>query len=67
MLEHVVDEYGICMNHDKVDNVINWKTPTNRDLLRGFLGSMGYLADDLPGVRISMRILSSITSDTVLF
>ncbi len=67
MLGHVVDENGICMDHDKVDSVLNWKTPTNRDLLRGFLGSVGYLADDVPGVRIPMGILSSITGDTVPF
>ncbi len=69
MLGHhdVVDENGIRMDHDKVDSVLNWKTPTNHDLLRGFLSSVGYLADDVPGVRIPMGILSSITGDTVLF
>jgi len=67
LLGHVIDENGIRMDHDKVDTVLNWKTPTNRDLLRGFLGSVGYLADDVPGVRIPMGILSSITGDTVPF
>jgi len=55
------------MDPDKVDSVMNWKTPTNRDLLRGFLGSVGYLADDIPNVRIPMGILHSLTGDAVSF
>ncbi|KAJ3499851.1 hypothetical protein NLJ89_g10053 [Agrocybe chaxingu] len=67
LLGRVIDNQGIRMDQDKVDAVLNWKTPTNRDLLRGFLGSVGYLADDIPGVRIPMGILSSITGDAVPF
>lgn len=35
------------MDPDKVDQIINWKVPINHDLLRGFIGSVGYLADDI--------------------
>jgi hypothetical protein len=45
LLGRIIDDNGIRMDPDKVDNVLNWKTPTNRDLLRGFLGSVGYLFD----------------------
>jgi hypothetical protein len=31
----------------------------------GFIGSVGYLAGDIPGVRIPMGVLSSLTGDTV--
>ena len=55
------------MDPDKVDNVLSWKTPTNRDLLRGFLGSVGYLADDIPSVRIPMAVLHGLTGDAVSF
>ena len=55
------------MDAEKVDSVLNWKVPTNRDLLRGFIGSVGYLADDDPNVRIPMGVLSAITGDTVPF
>ena len=55
------------MDAEKVDSVLNWKVPTNRDLLRGFIGSVGYLADDIPNVRIPMGVLSAITRDTVPF
>ena len=55
------------MDADKVNAVANWKVPTNRDLLRGFIGSVGYLADDVPGVRIPMGILTALTGDTVPF
>jgi RNase H-like domain found in reverse transcriptase len=41
--------------------------PVNRDLLRGFIGSVGYLADDVPGVRLPLGILSAITGDAVPF
>lgn len=55
------------MDPDKVDSVLNWKIPMNWDLLRGFIGSVGYLADDIPNVQISMGVLSSITGDMVPF
>ena len=62
----VMDE-GICMDPYKVNSVFNWKTPTNRILLCGFLGSMGYLGDDIPNVRIPMGVLHALTGDTVPF
>lgn len=52
ILGHIVDDSGIRMDPDKVDSVINWKVPTTRERLRGFLGSVGYLADDVGNVRI---------------
>jgi len=33
LLGYVIDKNGIRMDHDKVDTVLNWKTPTNHDLL----------------------------------
>jgi hypothetical protein len=67
VLGRIVDDRGIQMDPDKVDSVVNWKTPTNRDLLRGFLGSVGYLAEDLAKVRIPMGVLHGITGDKVPF
>jgi hypothetical protein len=67
ILGRIVDDNGIRMDPDKVDSVVNWKTPTNRDLLRGFLGSVSYLADDIPGVRVPMSVLFGITGDAVPF
>jgi hypothetical protein len=58
---------GIQMDPEKVDSVLAWKTPTNRDLLRGFIGSVGYLADDVEAVRIPMDVLNRLTGDTVAF
>jgi hypothetical protein len=55
------------MDPDKVDAVLKWKTPINRDLLRGFIGSVGYLADDVPGVRLPLGVLSAVTGDSVPF
>jgi len=50
LLGRIVNDKGIRMDPDKFDSVTAWKTPTNRDLLRGFLGSVGYLAEDVPNV-----------------
>ncbi|KAF9441469.1 DNA/RNA polymerase [Macrolepiota fuliginosa MF-IS2] len=43
----VVSNEGICMDLDKVDNLAKWKMPTNKELLHGFLGSAGSLADNI--------------------
>ena len=67
ILGRVVTDEGIRMDPYKVDCVLNWKTPINRDLLRGFLGSVGYLAEDIPNVRIPMGILHRLTGDAVPF
>lgn len=65
LLGRIVGHEGIRMDPAKVDSVIAWKMPTNRDLLRGLLGAVGYLADDLAAVRIPMAVLHGLTGDTV--
>ncbi|PIL30265.1 hypothetical protein GSI_07443 [Ganoderma sinense ZZ0214-1] len=67
ILGRIVDDQGIRMDPEKVDNVLSRKVPTNRELLRGFLGSVGYLADDIATVRIPMGILSSLTGSETSF
>lgn len=67
ILGRIVDDEGIRMDPDKVDSVLNWKVPTNKELLRGFLGSVGYLADDLATIRIPMGILTSMTGSEASF
>ena len=47
VLGHVVDDHGIHMNPDKVNALSKWKTPTNHDLLQGFLGAARYLTDNI--------------------
>ena len=65
LLGRIVGHDGIRIDPAKVDSVITWKTPTNWDLLWGFLGAVGYLADDLAAVRIPMGILHGLTGDAV--
>lgn len=36
LLGRIIDDDGIRMDPDKVDCVVNWKMPTNRDLMSGF-------------------------------
>ena len=47
-----------------MDKVTNRKTPTNKDLLRSFIGVIGFLAPDCKGIRIPMGNLSSLTTET---
>jgi hypothetical protein len=67
ILGRIVDDDGIRMDPDKVDSMVNWKTPTNRDLLRGFIGLAGYLGDNIYKVRVPMGVLSAITGDNIPF
>ncbi|KAJ8473319.1 hypothetical protein ONZ51_g7961 [Trametes cubensis] len=67
VLGRIVDRDGIRMDPNKVDSVLNWKVPTSRELVRGFLGSVGYLADDIATIRIPMGVLSSLTGSEVSF
>jgi len=64
ILGHIIDGEGIRMDPHKVDKVLNWKTPTNKDLLRSFIGAVGFLAPDCKGVRIPMGQLSSLTAES---
>jgi hypothetical protein len=61
ILGHIIDEQGILMDPYKVDAIVNWKTPTNKDLLASFVGAVGYLADNCYAIRIAMGILTPIT------
>jgi len=64
ILGHVIDDRGISMDPHKVDKVLNWKVPTNKDLLRSFIGAVGFLAPDCKGIRIPMGHLSGMTADS---
>ena len=67
VLGRIVDDEGIHMDPNKVDSVLNWKVPTNKELLHGFLSSVGYLADDIATIRIPMGILTSLTGSKSSF
>ena len=55
------------MDSHKVESIRQWKVPTNKDLLQGFLGSVGYLAPNILQLHIATSILSKIAGDTVFF
>ena len=67
ILGRIIDDKGIQMDPAKVDQVVKWKVPTNRDLPCGFIGSVGYLADDIYCVWIPLGVLSAVMGDTVPF
>jgi len=58
----VVTDDGIRMDPEKVDRVVNWKVPTNRTLCRGFVGVVGYLADDIFKVRVPLGVLAEASA-----
>ena len=47
ILGHVMTDNSIWMDPEKVNHVINWKVLMNCTLCRGFIGAVGYLADDI--------------------
>ena len=67
ILGHVIDNKGISMDPHKVDKVLNWKAPTNKDLLRSFIRAVGFLAPDCKEIRIPMGHLSSLTTESKLW
>lgn len=67
ILGRVVNDEGIRMDPAKVDKILAWKTPVNRDALRSFLGAVGFLADDIHKVHVPMGTLAEVTGDTVPF
>jgi hypothetical protein len=67
ILGRVVSDDGISMDPDKVDKVLAWKAPVNQDLCRGFIGAVGYLADDIYRVRVPLGVLSAVCGDNVPF
>jgi hypothetical protein len=48
LLGHIIDDGGVRMDPVKVDDVLKWKMPTNRDLLRTFLGVWDILQTMFP-------------------
>ncbi|PSR74038.1 hypothetical protein PHLCEN_2v10177, partial [Hermanssonia centrifuga] len=67
VLGRIVDDSGIRMDPDKVDSVLHWKPPTSKSLLQAFLGSVGYLADDIGLIRIPMGVLTELTGPDKVF
>ena len=67
LLGHVITDEGIKLDPFKVDSVVAWKTPTTKEALHRFLGSVGYLTSNLNHVRIPMGILSALTGEGTPF
>ena len=67
ILGQIITNDGICMDPEKVDSILKWKVPTNRALCRGFIRSVGYLADDIYKVRIPLGVLSEASAETQPF
>jgi hypothetical protein len=64
ILGHIVNDAGIWLDPHKVDKIVNWKTPTSKELLMQFIGSVGYLAAGCEGVRVDMQHLSKVAAWT---
>jgi hypothetical protein len=55
------------MDPHKVDDILNWKILTSKELLQEFLGAVGFLADDVAEIRIPMGVFHSLTGSTAIF
>jgi hypothetical protein len=64
ILGHVIDDEGIHLDLHKVDKVQHWKTPTSKELLMQFIGSVGYLSAGCKGVHVHMQHLSKVAAQT---
>ena len=64
ILGHVVDDKVIKMDPYKVDEILRWKTPTNKGLLLYFISVAGYLADNCPNLQLLSFLLSGLTGAT---
>ena len=67
ILGRVITNDGIQMDPEKVDCIVNWKVPMNRTLCRGFVGAVGYLADNIYKVRIPLGVLAEASTKTKPF
>jgi hypothetical protein len=67
LLGHIITHRGIKLDLAKVDKISTWKVPLNCDLLHGFLGAVGYLADGCAGICVPMDVLNQLTGDTVVY
>jgi len=67
ILGRVVTDDGIQMDPEKVDRVVNWKVPTNRTLCRGFMGAVGYLADNIFKVHVPLGVLAKASAKSKPF
>jgi hypothetical protein len=67
LLGHLITSDGIKLDPFKVDSIVAWKTPTSKEALRRFLGSVGYLTSNLSHVRIPMGTLSALTGEATPF
>jgi hypothetical protein len=67
ILGHIIDEHRLIMDPHKVNTVKNWKVPTSKDLLTSFLGVVGYLAPNCPGIRVPMAVLTPLTGSKAIW
>ncbi|KAF3641486.1 hypothetical protein FXO38_21615 [Capsicum annuum] len=59
-LGHVISVEGVSMDMHKVESVLNWPPPTNLNLLRGFLGLVGYYRRFIKGYGTIARPLNNL-------
>ena len=67
ILRRIVTDDGIRMDPNKVTSIVNWKVPTNHTLCKGFIGSVGYLVDDIYKVRVPLGVLAEASAESKPF
>ncbi|KAA3472834.1 gag-pol polyprotein [Gossypium australe] len=66
-LRHVVSTEGICVDHRKIEAVLDWKQPKNVSEIRSFLGLVGYYCRFVEGISLISAPLAKLLRKSVSF
>jgi hypothetical protein len=66
-LGHVVSDGGIAVDPNKVQDVLNWKPPTNASEIRSFLGLAGYCRRFIKGFSKLAKPLTALLEKNAKF
>ncbi|GKD51011.1 hypothetical protein Tco_1279987 [Tanacetum coccineum] len=58
---HVVSKYGVAVDSEKVQAVLNWSLPRDAKEVRGFLGLIGYYRRSVKGYGLIAKPLTDLT------